>query len=215
MDDVNSDYPGDWREDRAALLRLLAQIALREGKFRLSSGGESDYYLDCRVVTLHPLGGRLAARLFLRELLALTPPPEGVGGLTLGADPIVAGVAIASALGPQPMPGFLVRKAEKTHGTGRRIEGLDNLRPGARVAIVDDVCTTAASTMQAAEAAWEAGFEIVAVRCLVEREEAGGRANLDALWQQRLGRPCPFGALFGASEIRAARAAADRAGAAS
>lgn len=188
--------------DRLQLLDLLARDSFRLGEFKLSSGGTSDYYVDCRTTTLTPLGGLLTARLFLGELTQLQPPPEAVGGLTLGADPIVVGVAIASALTPSPITGFLVRKSEKTHGAGRRIEG--TVRPKARVAIVDDVCTTAASTIQAIEAAWEAELEVVAVRCLVEREEAGGRNNLNQLWRAHRGGACPFEAIFGAQEVRAA-----------
>ncbi|MGH9417653.1 MAG: orotate phosphoribosyltransferase [Terriglobales bacterium] len=189
-------------EERLQLLDLLARDSFRLGEFQLSSGGTSDYYIDCRTTTLTPLGGLLTARLFLENLRELTPAPEAVGGLTLGADPIVVGVAIASARTAQPITGFLVRKREKTHGTGQRIEG--RVRAGMRVAIVDDVCTTAASTIQAIEAAWEAQLEVVAVRCLVEREEAGGRNNLNQLWRAHRGRVCPFQALFGAQEVRAA-----------
>src|SRR6185312_6318168 len=187
---------------RQELLSLLARDSFRLGEFKLSSGGASDYYIDCRTTTLTALGGLLTARVFLRELQQLPELPQAVGGLTLGADPIVVGVAIESARGPRPIQGFLVRKAEKTHGAGRRIEG--NVRPGTRVAIVDDVCTTAASTIQAIEAAWEAELDVIAVRCLVEREEAGGRNNLNQLWRAHRGQPCPFQAIFGAQEVRAA-----------
>ena len=94
------------------------------------------------------------------------------------------------------MNGFLVRKAEKTHGTGQRIEGFRE--KGARVVIVDDVCTTGASTIQAIEAAREFGFEISGVLCLVERQEAGGRANVE-----KVAAPAPFVALFTANDVRA------------
>lgn len=189
-------------EERLQLLDLLARDSFRLGEFRLSSGGVSDYYIDCRTTTLSPLGGLLTAQLFLEELRQLETPVEAVGGLTLGADPIVVGVAIESARSGTPITGFLVRKAEKAHGTGKRIEGM--VQPGMRVAIVDDVCTTAASTIQAIEAAWTAELEVTAVRCLVEREEAGGRTNLNQFWRAHRGRPCPFQALFGAQEVRAA-----------
>ncbi|HEY7839210.1 MAG TPA: orotate phosphoribosyltransferase [Terriglobales bacterium] len=192
------------------LLELLARHSFRLGNFKLSSGGVSDYYIDCRLTTLSALGGLLTAQLFLDNLMGieprLDPPLEAVGGMTLGADPIAVGVAIESArtAAPpaRPLDAFLVRKSEKAHGTGRRIEG--EVRPGARVAIVDDVCTTAASTIQAIEAAWEAELDVVAVRCLVEREEGGGRRNLDELWHAHRGGACPFEALFGAQEVRAA-----------
>ena len=102
---------------------------------------------------------------------------DAIGGLTMGADPIVVATSVISAQQGQPVNGFLVRKAEKAHGTGQRIEGFRE--KSARVVIVDDVCTTGASTIQAIEAAREYGFEIVGVLCLVEREEAGGRANVE------------------------------------
>lgn len=189
-------------DERLQLLDLLARDSFRLGEFRLSSGGVSDYYIDCRTTTLTPLGGLLCARLFLEDLGELEPPVEAVGGLTMGADPIVVGVMVESDHTPQPVGGFLVRKKEKAHGAGKRIEG--TVRPGQRVAVVDDVCTTAASTIQAIEAAWEAELDVVAVRCLVEREEAGGRNNLNQLWRAHKGRPCPFSALYGAQEVRAA-----------
>ena len=91
----------------------------------------------------------------------------------MGADPIVVAVSVVSG----ELDGFLVRKAEKQHGTGQRIEGFRE--KGARVVIVDDVCTTGASTVQAIEAAREFGFEVVGVMCLVEREEAKGRPNVE------------------------------------
>ena len=114
----------------------------------------------------------------------------------MGADPIVVATSVISAQQGKPMHGFLVRKAEKTHGTGQRIEGFRE-KP-ARVVIVDDVCTTGASTIQAIEAAREYGFEIAGVLCLVEREEAGGRANVE-----KAAAPAPFVALFTANDVRA------------
>ena len=203
---LQDSTPSSVDDARNRLLQLLARQAFRLGNFKLSSGGVSDYYIDCRLTTLSALGGLLTAHLFLDNLMAANPPfdppLEAVGGMTLGADPIAVGVAIESALTAAPLDAFLVRKSEKAHGTGRRIEG--QVRPGARVAIVDDVCTTAASTIQAIEAAWEAELDVVAVRCLVEREEGGGRRNLDELWHAHRGGPCPFEALFGAQEVRAA-----------
>ena len=120
---------------------------------------------------------------------------DAIGGLTMGADPIVVATSVISAQHGTPINGFLVRKAEKTHGTGQRVEGYRE--KGARVVIVDDVCTTGASTIQAIEAAREFGFEVTAVLCLVEREEAGGRASV-----QKAAAPAPFVALFTANDVR-------------
>ncbi len=166
------------------LLSLLARTSFKLGQFKLSSGGTSDYYIDCRTTTLHAEGGRLTGEAILDLLNEKKVHAEAVGGLTMGADPIVSNVATASAWRAQSNPsaplinGFLVRKAEKTHGTGRRIEGF--CREGARVIIVDDVCTTGASTINAIEAAREAGMIVAAVVCIVERQEANGRPAVEA-----------------------------------
>src|SRR5664279_3923167 len=184
------------------LLSLLARTSFKLGQFKLSSGGTSDYYVDCRTTTLNAEGGRLTGHSVLELLEAHHIDAEAVGGLTMGADPIVSNVATASAWRAQSNPaapllnGFLVRKAEKAHGTGRRIEGF--CREGARVVIVDDVCTTGASTINAIEAAREAGMIVAAVVCIVEREEANGRPAVEAAAQGT-----PFFSLFTANNVRA------------
>src|SRR5580704_10668808 len=158
---------------RQKLLTTLAHKSFRLGEFKLSSGGTSDYYIDCRTTTLDAKGSRLTGEVFLEEIRQRGWKPRAIGGLTMGADPIVVAVSVVSG----EVDGFLVRKSEKQHGTGQRIEGFRE--KGARVVIVDDVCTTGASTVQAIEAAREFGFEIVGVMCLVEREEAKGRPNVE------------------------------------
>src|ERR1700760_3448716 len=188
------------------LLELLARISFKLGNFTLSSGATSDYYIDCRTTTLHAEGGRLTGHAIVDLLKTYGIEAEAVGGLTMGADPVVCNVATASAwkaidyqkLGfpGQLLHGFLVRKAEKAHGTGRRIEGF--CKEGARVVIVDDVCTTGASTINAIHAAREAGMEVAAVVVLVEREEAKGRAAVEEAAQG-----APFFALFTANDVRA------------
>src|ERR1700751_906401 len=188
---------------RASLLQLLSRISFKLGEFTLSSGGKSDYYIDCRLTTLHAEGGRLTGLTILDLLHEQKLHPAAVGGLTLGADPIVSNVATASAWRAQQHPnsplihGFLVRKSEKTHGTGRRIEGF--LEKGAPVLIVDDVCTTGASTVTAIQAARDAGMKVVAAVCLVEREEAKGRPAVEAACEG-----APFLSLFTAHEVRSA-----------
>lgn len=184
------------------LLQLLARISFRLGQFKLSSGAVSDYYIDCRTTTLHAEGGRLTGHAVLSLLQENEIEAEAVGGLTLGADPIVCNVATASAWraistpGAPLVHGFIVRKAEKSHGAGRRIEGF--CREGARVVIVDDVCTTGASTIAAIEAAREAGMSVAAAVCMVERQEANGRPAVEAAAQG-----APFLRLFTADEVRA------------
>ena len=176
---------------RQELLRLLASKSFRLGDFKLSSGASSDYYVDCRTTTLDGKGARLTGQVFLEEIRAQGWKPQAIGGLTLGADPIVTAVSVTSG----EVDGFLVRKAEKQHGTGQRIEGFRE--KGARVVIVDDVCTTGASTVQAIEAARDCGFEIVGVMCLVERQEARGRASVE-----KASAPARFVAIFNADEVR-------------
>ena len=166
---------------RQDLLRLLASKSFRLGQFKLSSGGTSDYYIDCRTTTLAAKGARLTGQVVLDEIRNRGWKPKAIGGLTMGADPIVVAVSLASG----DIDGFLVRKAEKQHGTGRRIEGFQE--KGARVVIVDDVCTTGSSTIQAIEAAREFGFQVVGAMCLVERQEAGGRPNVE-----QAAAPAPF-----------------------
>ncbi|HEY6338599.1 MAG TPA: orotate phosphoribosyltransferase [Candidatus Sulfotelmatobacter sp.] len=178
---------------RPALLRLLAHKSFRLGEFQLSSGGRSDYYIDCRTTTLDAKGSRLTGEVFLAEIRRSKWKAQAIGGLTMGADPIVSAVSVVSG----NLHGFLVRKAEKQHGTGQRIEGFHE--KGARVVIVDDVCTTGGSTIQAIEAAREFGFEVVGVMCLVEREEANGRPYVE-----KAAAPARFVAVFTAKEVREA-----------
>lgn len=176
---------------RKKLLSMLAHKSFRLGQFKLSSGGTSDYYIDCRATTLDAEGARLTGEVFFEEIRRREWHPQAIGGLTMGADPIVVAVSVVSG----EFHGFLVRKAEKQHGTGQRIEGFR--RKGARVVIVDDVCTTGASTVQAIEAAREFGFEVVGAMCLVEREEAKGRPNVE-----KAAAPAPFNSIFTANDVR-------------
>jgi orotate phosphoribosyltransferase len=176
---------------REELLAVLARKSFRLGEFKLSSGGTSDYYIDCRTTTLDARGAQLTGKVFLDEMRARGWHADAIGGLTMGADPIAVAVAVVSGT----LHGFLVRKAEKQHGTGRRIEGF--AEKGARVVIVDDVCTTGSSTIQAIAAAREFGFEVVGVMCLVEREEAKGRPEVE-----KAAAPAPFVSIFTATDVR-------------
>ncbi|HTF71724.1 MAG TPA: orotate phosphoribosyltransferase [Edaphobacter sp.] len=189
-------------DNRIDLLNLIATLSFRLGDFTLASGQKSDYYIDCRTTTLHAEGGRLSGLLMYDLIRQYFPHADAVGGLTMGADPLVSNTASASAwnhLHHKHDPlihGFLVRKAEKTHGTGRRLEGFHKL--GAHVVIVDDVCTTGGSTITAIEATKESGMNVIGVLCLVDREQ-GGRANIEAAAPH-----APFHALFTATDVRAA-----------
>ncbi len=187
---------------RKELLSLLAQVSFKLGQFKLSSGGTSDYYIDCRTTTLHAEGAYLSGRVMLDEIRGRGWNPLAIGGLTMGADPIVCSVAMLSGQEAHKnlhhsgmIHGFLVRKAEKQHGMAQRIEGFRET--GARVVIVDDVCTTGASTVQAIEAAKEFGFDVVGVACLVEREEAHGRSSVE-----KAAGDAPFVTVFTAQDVR-------------
>jgi len=181
---------------RDQLLKLLATNSFRLGEFTLSSGGKSDYYIDCRTTTLHAQGAELTGRVFLELIQQQGWQPQAVGGLTMGADPIVVATSVISSQAGAPIHGFLVRKAEKAHGMGRRVEGFQE--KGARVVIVDDVCTTGGSTIQAIEAAREFGFNIAGVACLVERLEAGGRSDVE-----KAAAPAPFISVFTSNDVKA------------
>ncbi len=185
------------KSSRDQLLELIATISFRLGSFTLSSGLKSDYYIDCRTTTLHALGAELTGRVFLELIQSQRWQPAAIGGLTLGADPIVSAVAVLSSQANQPIHGFLVRKAEKAHGMGQRIEGFQE--KGVRVVIVDDVCTTGSSTIQAIQAARDFGFQVVGSACLVEREEAGGRPAVE-----QAAAPAPFISIFRSSEVKSA-----------
>jgi len=176
---------------RQELLEMLAHKSFRLGEFQLSSGSTSDYYVDCRTTTLDARGAQLVGEVFLDEIREQGWEADAIGGVTMGADPIVVAVAVTSGT----MHGFLVRKAEKQHGTGQRIEGFRE--KGARVVIVDDVCTTGSSTVQAIEAAHEFGFEVVGVMCLVERQDAHGRPSVE-----KAAAPAHFISIFTATEVR-------------
>ena len=215
-------------DPRAALLDLIATLSFRLGDFTLASGQKSDYYIDCRTTTLHAEGGRLAGLVFYDLIRQHIPNAVAVGGLTMGADPLVSATSIASAtaladytelrahaadleleeedgLEPTLIHGFLVRKAEKAHGTGRRVEGF--LHPGAPVVIVDDVCTTGGSTITAIEATRDAGMTVAGVLCLVDREQ-GGRLNIErALAEVPSDITPPFLSVFTHNDVRRAHLA--------
>ncbi|MDD3579680.1 MAG: orotate phosphoribosyltransferase [Desulfobacca sp.] len=157
---------------REQLLKLLRQEALEFKEVTLSSGRRSNYYIDCRRVTLSAVGAYLTAQLVLEHL----PPQtvEAIGGLTLGADPIVAAVAAISHLQGHPLQAFIVRKEAKGHGQQHLIEG-PPLTPGARVAIIDDVATSGGSILKAIQAVrQQTDWQIIRVMCLVDRQEGAG-----------------------------------------
>ena len=175
--------------DRGRLLDLLKRHSLLFGDFTLVSGRKSRFYFDSKRTTLLPEGAYLTAVEILASIRDRGIEADAIGGMTLGADPIVCPVAALSHIDGPPLRAFIVRKEAKGHGTEGRIEG--TLEPGSRVIVVDDVVTTAGSTLRAIEVVEGAGHTVVAVMCLVDREQGGAR---------RLSR-WPFHPLFRRSEV--------------
>lgn len=142
--------------------------------FKLVHGGTSQFYFNCKQVTLDPEGQVLIGNLIFQAIKDLKV--DAIGGLTLGADPIANAVAYTSWIERQPVQSFVVRKKAKDHGTARLIEG--KVKPGDRVVVVDDVITTGGSTLQAIAACREAGLTVVKVVVLIDRQEMQGRENI-------------------------------------
>ena len=157
----------------AALITLLAERSAKRGRFKLSSGKESDFYIDARLTTMSPEGLAMIGPLGLSALLEADWRVDAVGGLTLGADPISYAISYASAASDHPLRAFTVRKEPKAHGTGKLLEG--PVREGDRVAIIEDVITTGGSALRAIEAVRSAKGFVAGVLALVDREEGGRR----------------------------------------
>ncbi len=151
------------------LLDLICTNAYKEGDFVLSSGQSSSYYINGKLVTLHPQGGRMVGQVMLDYL---APDTVGVGGLTLGADPIVTAVSIVAAYEGRSITPLIVRKAAKGHGTQAYIEG-PALPEGSRVVVLEDVVTTGQSAMKAIVRLQEVGYSVSQVLSLVDRQQGG------------------------------------------
>jgi len=157
---------------RQRLADLLRSRSLVRGEITLSSGKKSSYYLDCKLTTLHPEGALLTGYCILELIDKMDARGEAIGGLSMGADPVVSAAIVVSEIEKRPLPGFLVRKEAKKHGRQKQIEGAESVR-GKRLAIVDEVCTTGGSTQEAIDAVEREGGDVVAVISLVDREEGG------------------------------------------
>ena len=163
----------DYKERLKELIKERALKVSDKPIFKLSSGKLSTYYMDLRTITLDPEGGFIIGNLIFDMIKDKNP--DGVGGLTLGADPISYATSMISYIKKQPIKPFVVRKEPKGHGTGKQIEG--NIKPGERVFIVEDVVTTAGSSLKAAKVAKDFGLEILGIIAIVDREE-GGEENI-------------------------------------
>lgn len=181
--------PTDLAACRARLREILVERSIRFGDFTLSSGAKSSYYADVRRTSLHPEGALLIARLL--DPILLEYGVQAVGGLTLGADPIVGATIAWTEHQGRGLFGFLVRREQKAHGTGNRIEG--PFDPALPAAIVDDVITKGGSALTAYQAVKETGADVRVVACVVDRDEGGA--------EQFASLGIPFRALFNIREF--------------
>lgn len=167
------------------LIQLIRQVSYREGDFTLASGQKSRFYIDLKSTTLHPDGAYWIGQLSVEKLLSSGLLIQAVGGLTLGADPLATAISLAARERGLSWPAFIVRKESKDHGTGRFIEGTENLRSGASVIVLEDVVTTGGSSLKAIERLRQAGYHPVAALTVVDREQ-GGAQRIEAAGVQFL-----------------------------
>ena len=187
--------PSTAPEQRQRLLDLLAERAYRHGHFTLASGRSSDHYVNCKPVSL---SGEGLALLAARMLDLVEPQAVAVAGLTLGADPLVSGVAQAAALAGRQLDALIVRKEAKGHGTGAWLEG-PLPEPGAAITVLEDVVTTGGSSLKAVTQLRQAGYTVNRVVTIVDRQE-GGEAAMAAAGLELV-------SLFLLEEVAATRAA--------
>lgn len=161
---------------RAQLVQLLATLSYRKGTFRLASGRESDFYVDVKQTVMRADGARAIGELLCDRLQA--HDIEMVGGMAVGAVPLVSVALSAAAHRDYALDGFFVRKEVKDHGTSQKLDG--RFRPGARIALVEDVVTTGTSTLAAIDAVEAGGGKVVLIVTVVDREENDGAAALAA-----------------------------------
>ena len=156
------------------LVGLLRKLSYKEGKFTLTSGKESTFYVDCKNVALHPRGAALIGDIAWQ----LLDPRAfgGVGGPTLGADPLATALSLAAWGKGVELPAFIIRKEPKKHGTSQWIEGRELLKSGASLLLVEDVVTTGGSSLKAIEKARAEGFVVTKLLALLDRCEGGREA---------------------------------------
>jgi len=162
--------------DRDRLKQILLEKSYRQGTFKLTSGKESDFYIDGKQTTLSAEGAYLCGKLLFALLRQQPEKIEAVGGMTLGADPLVTAVSLVSFLEGVPIPAFIVRKESKGHGTGQYLEGRNNLPAGARVALLEDVVTTGGTLLKVIERVEAEGYKVGLVATIVDRQEGGTEA---------------------------------------
>jgi len=180
-------------QERAELMEIIREMSYEQREVTLASGRKSNFYFDGKQTTLHPRGSVLVGRAFYSALVNFSDKVDGVGGLTLGADPIATATSMISSLEGEPIPAFIIRKEPKGHGTGQWLEGRKNVLPGSKVVIVEDVVTTGGSSIKAIERAEAEGLVVLGVITLVDREE-GGREAFEE-------KNVPFFAIFTKTQV--------------
>jgi len=165
-----------WNNAVDQLLELLRKRGFRRGHFVLSSGKESDFFIDCKPAVLLAEGHALVGRSLLTRIRDVLDPVSAVAGVELGGCPLASAVAYTSWVEGQPIDAVYIRKTTKEHGTRKLLEGADHLGEGARLAIVEDTVTTGGSTLRAVQAVRDAGFEVAGVVAVVDRLEGGAEA---------------------------------------
>ncbi len=171
------------------LLEIIRRESLQFGDFTLASGKKSKYYIDIRKTSLHPQGLKLISEIILSEINSVDA--DAIGGPTIGADPIVSGVALLSADSKKPTGGFLIRKEKKGHGMGKQIEGC--FQKGVKAVLVEDVVTSGGSTLKAIQSVESEGGEVIMVIAVVDRMQ-GGKENIENAGYK-------FNALFTSNDI--------------
>jgi orotate phosphoribosyltransferase len=180
---------------RINLLKMILDKSYREGDFTLSSGAKSNFYCDLKPTILHPEGASMIGELCLEWMIEQSLTFQGVGGLTLGADPLVMAVSLAALQKGIVIPATMIRKEPKKHGTSRFIEGVENFKSGDRFIVMEDVVTTGGAAKKAIEILKDEGYSPTHVFSIVDRE-AGGAAEF-----KKLG--CEFKSLFTLAELQA------------
>lgn len=162
--------------DKDLLKSLVREHALQFGQFTLASGKQASFYLDCRKVTLHPQGANMIAAGMLDGITSsrYPVPPDAIGGLAIGADPITASIVVLAGQRGLPIRGFMVRKEAKTHGTGKLVEG--PVQQGMKCIIVEDVITSGGSALRAVESAQDFGMQVLGIYGVIDRLEGGREA---------------------------------------
>jgi orotate phosphoribosyltransferase len=161
------------------LLKLIREKSYEKRNVVLASGRVSDFYIDLKNTLLHPRGIDLVSHLMMANLKKYEGELFGVGGPTMGADPMVSAISLKSLSWKQPLMAFYIRKEAKAHGTSQWVEGIKNFTSGSKVFVLEDVVTSGASSLKAVEKAREAGLNVLGIHTVVDREE-GGREKIES-----------------------------------